>query len=226
MKKILIIEDDSAIVKGIEAALCDGGYQVDSASDGEAGYKKAAKNNYDLILLDLNLPLKNGFDICRDLRADKVFTPVLMLTSRNDEIDKILGLELGADDYLTKPFSIRELEARIKALIRRSHYQEGEKECFDFDGIHIDFKKQEASAGKKKLDLTVREFSLLKYLIDHSGCVITRSQLLDDVWGYNSFPSTRTVDNYILSLRKKIENNPSEPKHILTVHTAGYKFVP
>jgi DNA-binding response OmpR family regulator len=171
------------------------------------------------------LPKKNGQDVCKQLRAEGVNTPILMLTSKSDEMDKVLGLELGADDYMTKPFSIRELHARIKALLRR--HGEGKKDIdtIAFGNVDIDFKKQEANRKKQPLKLSAKEFEILKYFILHEGEVITRDMLLDEVWGYETFPTTRTVDNYILTIRKKIEDDPSEPKHLLTVHTAGYKFV-
>jgi DNA-binding response OmpR family regulator len=225
MKQILIVEDDPSIILGLKDSLEEEHYQVLTASDGEAGYQKAKREPIDLIILDLMLPKKNGQDVCKQLRAEGINTPILMLTSKSDEMDKVLGLELGADDYMTKPFSIRELHARIKALLRR--HGEGRKDIdtFAFGNIAIDFKKQEASKKEQSLKLSAKEFEILKYFILHEGEVITRDMLLDDVWGYESFPTTRTVDNYILTIRKKIEDNPSEPKHLLTVHTAGYKFV-
>jgi DNA-binding response OmpR family regulator len=171
------------------------------------------------------LPGKDGMEICRELRKDGINTPILMLTSKKEEMDKVLGLELGADDYVTKPFSVRELKARVKALLRRKAEIKKDLEEYSFGSIHIDFKKQEAMKKNKHLKLSSREFEILKYLILHEGEVVTRDMLLDDVWGYENFPTTRTVDNYILSLRKKIEENPSKPKHLLTVHTSGYKFV-
>ena len=171
------------------------------------------------------LPSMNGMEICKQLRSDGIQTPILILTSKETELDKVMGLELGADDYVTKPFSIRELIARIKALLRRQTTVISEMSEFSFANIYLDFKKQEARKGKRDVDLTAKEFELLRYFIEREGQVITRSQLLDDVWGYEATPTTRTVDNYILSLRKKIEKNPEKPKHILTVPTAGYKFV-
>jgi DNA-binding response OmpR family regulator len=225
MKQILIVEDDPSIVLGLKDSLEEEHYQVLTASDGEAGYQKAKREPIDLIILDLMLPKKNGQDVCKQLRAEGINTPILMLTSKSDEMDKVLGLELGADDYMTKPFSIRELHARIKALLRRHGEARKDIDTFAFGNIAIDFKKQEASKKKESLKLSAKEFEILKYFILHEGEVITRDMLLDDVWGYESFPTTRTVDNYILTIRKKIEDNPSEPKHLLTVHTAGYKFV-
>ncbi|MDP2039259.1 MAG: response regulator transcription factor [Ignavibacteria bacterium] len=225
MKKILVIEDDPAILKGLEESLRTENYQVITSSDGEDGFKKAKKEKIDLILLDIMLPNKNGIDICRDLRRDKVETPILMLTSKKEEMDKVLGLEIGADDYVTKPFSIRELHARIKALLRRSTEVVSEIEEISFGKVHVDFKKHEALKNKRKAEMTVMEFKILKYFAQREGTVVTREMLLNDVWGFENYPTTRTVDNFILSLRKHIEDDSSAPKHLLTVHKAGYKFI-
>ncbi len=225
MKTILIVEDDPSILRGLEDALVQEHFNVLSAADGEKGYLLGKRENIDLIILDLMLPKKNGQEICRDLRKDGVNTPILMLTSKKEEMDKVLGLELGADDYVTKPFSIRELIARVKALLRRKVELKKEIDEYAFGNVHVDFKKQEAIKNKKALKLSATEFEILKYFVQHESEVVTRDMLLDEVWGYETFPTTRTVDNYILSLRKKIEDNPSKPKHLLTIHTAGYKFV-
>lgn len=225
MKKILVIEDDPAILKGLEESLRAESYNVITSADGEDGFKKAKKEKIDLILLDIMLPNKNGIDICRDLRRDKIETPILMLTSKKEEMDKVLGLEIGADDYVTKPFSIRELQARIKALLRRSTDVVSEIEEISFGKVHVDFKKHEALKNKKKVGMTVMEFKILKYFAQREGTVVTREMLLDEVWGFENFPTTRTVDNFILSLRKHIEEKPSAPKHLITVHKAGYKFM-
>jgi len=225
MKKILVVEDDPAILKGLVTSLESEGYDVISNSDGEEGFKLGKTLNIDLIILDVMLPNKDGFEICRDLRKNSINTPVLMLTSKKEEIDKVLGLEIGADDYMTKPFSIRELMARIKAILRRKSEITKNIDEFSFDGISIDFKKMEAFKNEEPVKLSSLEFKILKYLIEKEGEVISRDKLLDDVWGYEAFPTTRTVDNYMLSIRKKIEKNPAEPVHILTVHKSGYKFV-
>jgi DNA-binding response OmpR family regulator len=225
VRRILIVEDDHAILKGLEDSLTEEHYQVISAMDGEEGFQLAQGENIDLIILDIMLPSKNGGEICRDLRAAGVQTPILMLTSKKEEIDKIMGLELGADDYVTKPFSIRELHARIRAVLRRPAVIKQEIEESSFGDVHIDFKKMEATKANHSLKLSAKEFEVLKYLIEREGEVVTRNALLDDVWGYKAFPSTRTVDNFILSLRKKIESQPSKPSHLLTAHTIGYKFV-
>jgi len=225
MKRILIIEDDPAILRGLETALTEEHYEIRSASDGEKGYKLAHTENIDLIVLDLMLPTKNGMDVCRDLRNDGFNMPILMLTSKKEEVDKILGLELGADDYVTKPFSVRELLARIKALLRRHGEITKEIETYTFGNVEIDFKKQEARRGNKPVQLSTREYAVLKFFIQHEGEVVTRDGLLNEVWGYDTFPTTRTVDNYVLSLRKKLEEDPNSPKHLVTVPTAGYKFL-
>ncbi len=225
MRSILIIEDDPAILKGLKESLEQENYHVLTARDGLKGFEMAKRENIDIIILDLMLPGKNGQEICRDLRSTGVSAPILMLTSKKHEMDKVLGLELGADDYVTKPFGLRELHARIKALLRRKADLPKDIDQYSFGSIHIDFKKREAIKRKKPLKLSLREYEVLKYLIQHEGEIVTRTMLLDEVWGYDVFPTTRTVDNYILSLRKKLEDNPAEPCHILTIHTAGYRFV-
>jgi two-component system alkaline phosphatase synthesis response regulator PhoP len=225
MKRILIIEDDPAISKGLTDALMEEHYDVVIQDDGEKGFKFAQNENIALIILDLMLPSKNGIEICTDLRKKGINTPILMLTSKKEEMDKVLGLEVGADDYLTKPFSVRELLARIKALLRRKQEIIKEIEEYAFGAVQIDFKKQSAYRSNKQIELSTTEFKILKFFIEHEGEVVTRDNLLDKVWGYDVFPTSRTVDNYILSIRKQIEDNPSEPKHLITVPKAGYKFV-
>jgi DNA-binding response OmpR family regulator len=224
MKRVLIIEDDPAIRTGLKEALTTEGYSVSEADTGTKGFEIASKGNFDLIVLDLILPGKDGIEICKDLRSDGVKTPIIMVTSRKEEIDKILGLEIGADDYVTKPFSLRELLARVKALIRRSTYEPGDIEEVAFANLKIDFKKQEMFKGENSVKLSATEYRILHYFIDHEGEVVSRDKFLDEVWGYDTYPTTRTVDNYILSLRKKIEDDPADPKHLLTVYKVGYKF--
>jgi two-component system alkaline phosphatase synthesis response regulator PhoP len=189
------------------------------------GFDKAMHESYDLIILDLVLPEKNGIDICKDLRKNGINTPVLMLTGKKDEIDKIIGLEIGADDYVTKPFSLREVVARVKALLRRPQELRPEIEEYSFSDVYFNFRKQEAKKGSNPVDFSVMEYKVIKYFVQREGEVIDRNKLLDEVWGYENYPSTRTVDNFIMNLRKKIEDDPSNPKHLLTVHRAGYKFV-
>jgi DNA-binding response OmpR family regulator len=225
MKRILIIEDDTAILRGLKDNLATEHFEVLSESDGVRGYQAAKKSQFDTIILDIMLPSMNGMEICKQLRSDGIQTPILMLTSKGAELDKVVGLEIGADDYMTKPFSVRELIARINALLRRQSAIISEITEFSFGEIHLDFKKQEAWKGAKNIDLSAKEFELMKYFIQRQDQVVTRNQLLDDVWGYEITPTTRTIDNYILGLRKKIEKNPSRPIHLITVHTAGYKFV-
>lgn len=225
MKKILIIEDDPATLTGIGETLKEEHFDVSTVMSGQMGYEKAREGVYDIIILDLMLPEKNGIDICKDLRKDGVSTPILMLTGKKEEIDKVIGLEIGADDYVTKPFSIRELVARVKALLRRLQEIRPEVEEYSFGDVYLNFKKQEAKKGNSPMELSVMEFKVMKYFIQREGEVIERNKLLDEVWGYENYPSTRTVDNFILNLRKKIEDDHSNPKHLLTVHGAGYKFV-
>ncbi len=225
MKRILLVEDDPAIVRGLADNLREEHYHVETESDGKKALQKAKKSQWDALILDVMLPGMNGFEICKALRAGGSQVPILMLTAKSEETDKVLGLEFGADDYLTKPFSVRELLARIKALLRRQSGLISKIEETDIGDVHIDFKKQEAYHGTKSLDMSAKEFELLKYFVEHEGLVISRDQLLNDVWGYESMPTTRTVDNYVLSLRKKIELTPAKPKHLLTIHTVGYKFV-
>jgi DNA-binding response OmpR family regulator len=219
MKKILVVEDDPAILIGLEAALRDEHYEVITATDGEKCHRIVKQEKFDLIILDIMLPKKHGFDVCRDLRKEGFDTPILILTSKKEEVDKVLGLELGADDYVTKPFSVRELQARIKALLRRKGEITKDIDGFSFGSVYIDFKDE------KHIKFSTKEMEVLKYLILREGEVVTREMLLDEVWGYDNFPTTRTVDNYILSIRKKVEDKPNEPEHLITVHTAGYKFI-
>jgi len=201
------------------------GYQVFVARNGKEGLEKASKEKVDIILLDVMLPLMSGIDVCRTLRTRGVETPIIMLTARGQEMDKVVGLEVGADDYVTKPFSIKELLARIRAHVRRATRQVVELESFTFDDVELNFKKYVARKGGRPLDLSAREFEILHYLIRHRGEIVTRDRLLDEVWGYDSTPITRTVDNHIAQLRQKNEQDPSKPKHIITIHRIGYRFV-
>ena len=196
MKKILIIEDDPAIRTGLKETFTTEGYNVSDAETGTKGFELAGKHDFDLIVLDLILPGKDGIEICKDLRSDGVKTPIIMVTSRKEEIDKILGLEIGADDYVTKPFSIRELLARVKALIRRSTYEPGEIEEVAFANLKIDFKKQEMLKGENPVRLSATEYRILHYFIDHEGEVISRDKFLDEVWGYDSYPTTLDTTVY------------------------------
>lgn len=224
MTKILLVEDDPAIRLAIAESLAAENYTLDEVSSATEAFKKVTNENYDLMLLDLILPDMDGIELCKKLRDEDIRVPVIMVTSRKDEIDKIIGLEIGADDYITKPFSMRELLARMKALLRRVSFDSGKLSKYSFGNISVDFKKFEALKYGKPIKLSATEYRVLHYFIQHEGEVISRDKFLDDVWGYDSFPTTRTVDNFILSLRKKIEDNPSEPKHLITVHKIGYKF--
>jgi DNA-binding response OmpR family regulator len=201
------------------------GYEVSVARDGKEGLEKASAEKPDIILLDVMLPLMSGIDVCRTLRARGIETPILMLTARSQEIDKVVGLEVGADDYVTKPFSVKELLARIRAHLRRAAMRVVEVESFTFGDVELNFRKYAARKGGRALELSPREFEILHYLIRRRGEIVTRDQLLDEVWGYDSTPVTRTVDNHIARLRQKIEQDPSEPRHIITIHRLGYRFV-
>jgi len=225
-KKILIIEDEEDLVKGLKLNLADEEYEVDWASDGLEGLRKALQETPDLIILDIMLPEKNGLEVCRELRQKNIRIPIIMLTAKGEEIDKVVGLEIGADDYITKPFSVRELLARLKAHLRRAEREVNTPaSIYSFNDVEIDFAHFKARRKGKELDLTSTEMDILKYLIAHRGEVVTRDDLLDKIWGYDSYPTTRTIDNHILKLRKKIEDDPAHPRYILSVYGGGYRFV-
>lgn len=224
MPTILIVEDDPAIAEGLEATLVPEHHTVLTARTGEEGLAAAGAQPIDLVILDLLLPDCRGEDVCRRLRAAGNRVPVLMLTSKSSEMDKVIGLESGADDYVTKPFGVHELLARVRALLRRAAPPQQEADIVPVGDVLVDLRKKEATRHDTPLPLSAKEFNLLAYLILHEGEVISRNALLDEVWGYDAMPVTRTVDNYILSLRKKIEPDPAHPVHILTVPTAGYRF--
>ena len=226
MTTLLVVEDDTAMARGLVYNLEFDGYSVLLARDAEDGLKMLEEQAIDLIILDIMLPSMSGFDLCRTLRSRGIRTPIIMLTARGEEKDRVLGLDLGADDYLTKPFSIRELLARIKAVLRRTDASGGDVERFAFGAVELDFQRFEARVGDEQIHLSPKEFTLLKFLIQNEGRVVPRSELLDSVWGYDAFPSTRTVDNHVAGLRAKLESDPAQPQHILTVHGVGYKFVP
>jgi len=225
MVKILIIEDDASILLPLEDNLKLEGYEVASATDGSQGLAMAQEGHYDLIILDIMLPKLNGLDVCRKLRQDKNTTPILMLTAKSQEIDKVLGLELGADDYVTKPFSPRELLARIKAIIKRTQQIQQGIDFYRFGKAEVDFKKYEAKKDGKILDLTALEFSLLHLLIANNGQVVHRDRILDEVWGEGVYIEPRTIDKHISQLRKKLEDDPQNPRFIVGVRSVGYKFV-
>jgi two-component system alkaline phosphatase synthesis response regulator PhoP len=224
-KRILVIEDEPQMLLGLRDNLELEGYEVVTAADGEDGLAKAISTAPDLVILDVTLPRKNGFEVCRELRARANPTPVVMLTARSQETEKVLGLELGADDYVTKPFSISELLARVRAVMRRAGGRPSGLETCRIGDIEIDFRTHQAHRAGQRIDFTAREFDLLRHLVAHTGQVVTREQILNQVWGYEESPTTRTIDNFVAKLRQKIEKAPHEPEHILTVHGAGYKFV-
>jgi DNA-binding response OmpR family regulator len=227
MKRILIIEDDVAILRGLKDNLEYESYEVLTAADGEEGYFLIKEKKPDLIILDLMLPKMNGYELCRKVRNEGVTTPILMLTARSEEMDRVHGLDLGADDYVTKPFSVPELLARIRAIIRRiQKVKTGNLPSeLRFGDVSVDFKCFEARKGGDILEMSRKEFGILRLLAARPGEVITRDELLDEVWGYDQYPTTRTVDNHIALLRTKLEDNPSKPRYLLTVHGVGYKLV-
>jgi DNA-binding response OmpR family regulator len=225
MKKILIVEDEKDMVTGLKFNLEARDYTVIVAYDGEAGYQKALSEKPDLVILDIMLPRLNGYAVCKSLKKEIPALPVIMLTAKSQESEIVTGLELGADDYITKPFSVLELLARIKALFRRVKSGSEIQEVHRFGDLEINFKKYEARKKGKPLKLSPREYELLKWFIECEGEIVSRDELLNQVWGYDSFPDTRTIDTHIAKLRHKIEDNPEDPKLIVTIHGIGYKFL-
>ena len=224
MKRLLIIEDEPGIVLTLSDRLTREGYTVESSGDGGSGLERATREPFDLILLDVMLPRLGGFDVMRELRKRGIETPVIMLTARGQVVDKVVGLKLGADDYVTKPFEMVELLARIEAKLRRQPVAIHPAEGHQFGDIRMDFRKAEITKAGAPLDLSAREFQLLRYFVEHRGATLSREELLNEVWGYNSTPTTRTVDVHVAWLRQKIEPNPRHPQFILTIHGMGYKF--
>jgi DNA-binding response OmpR family regulator len=224
MSRVLIVEDDPAILRGLADNLRFESHEVLTATDGETGYRLAREKHPEVVVLDLMLPRMSGYEVCRKLRADGVQTPILMLTARGEEADRILGLDLGADDYVTKPFSIRELLARIRAVLRRAHPMKAMPDELRFADVVIDFRKYDARKGDRVLDLTRKEFGVLRFLAARAGDVATRDDLLNEVWGYEASPTTRTVDTHVASLRAKLEDDPEKPR-LQTVHGVGYRWV-
>ena len=227
MNRILVIEDDRAILRGLVDNLKYESYEVLSATDGTEGYAMVREQKPDLVILDLMLPGMSGYELCRKMREKGDVTPILMLTARGEEMDRVLGLDLGADDYVTKPFSVPELMARVRALLRRvqAPHADALPDELRFDDVVIDFKRFEARKGDTTLKLSRKEFGVLRLLAARMGLVVTRDELLNEVWGYDQYPTTRTVDNHIASLRAKLEDDPAEPRHLLTMHGVGYKLV-
>ena len=223
MPRILIVDDEPEMVRGLEDNLRFEGYQTVSARDGRQALELALREAPDLILLDVMMPGMSGWDVCRQLRQNAVEVPVIMLTARGEEVDRVRGLELGADDYVTKPFSLRELLARIRAVLRRPGRRQPLGELA-FGDVRLQMRARLAYRGGREVKLTRKEFDLLAYLVEHRGEIVTRDRLLDEVWGYDRFPTTRTVDTHILRLRQKFEADPERPVFILTVHGQGYRF--
>lgn len=225
--RILLVEDEQGLIVTLTDRLTSEGFDVVSASDGKTGFELACAERFDLIVLDVMLPKKNGYDVARDLRQKGIQTPILMLTAKGETIDKVLGLKLGADDYLTKPFEVIELLARIEALLRRSPTQTEATAngAFRFGDVGVDFKRAEVTKANEPVEMSAMEFRLLQFFIENRGTVHSRDDLLDAVWGYDAMPTTRTVDVHVAWLRQKLEENPRHPQYIQTVHGFGYKFV-
>jgi len=224
VSRVLIVEDDPAILRGLADNLRFESHDVLTATDGETGYRLTREKHPDVVVLDLMLPRMSGYEVCRKLRAEGVQTPIVMLTARGEEADRVLGLDLGADDYLTKPFSIRELLARIRAVLRRAHPLKTLPDELRFADVVVDFRKFEAKKGGRTLELTRKEYGMLRLLAARAGDVVTRDDLLNEVWGYESSPTTRTIDTHVASLRAKLEDDPERPR-LQTVHGVGYKWV-
>jgi two-component system alkaline phosphatase synthesis response regulator PhoP len=225
-RRVLVVEDEESLVMTLRDRLESEGYAVTVATDGERALALTKRGTFDLVLLDVALPGISGFDVCRELRGAKVQTPVLMLTARGQVIDRVVGLKLGADDYLTKPFDFAELLARIEALLRRSRtLQSNAADAYAFGAVNVDFRSAVVTREGEPVDVSGLEFKLLRYFVEHRGALLTRDELLENVWSYAAMPVTRTVDVHVASLRQKIERNPAKPEFILTVHGMGYKFV-
>jgi len=225
MPKILIVEDEPNMVAGLRDNFEYEGYQVITAGDGVEGLRRALADSPDLVVLDVMMPKLSGLDVCKQLKAKRPSIPVIMLTARGQEVDKVVGLELGADDYVTKPFSIRELLARVKAVLRRAQTLPRDQDRYSFSDVEVDLRGHQVRRRGKPLEFSAKEFDLLKYFVCHPGETLSRERLLNDVWGYDHFPTTRTVDAHIVRLRQKLEPNPEAPRFFLTVHGVGYKFL-
>jgi two-component system alkaline phosphatase synthesis response regulator PhoP len=223
--KILVVEDEPAMVAGLRDNFEFEGYEVITAQDGVEGLERALNESPDLVVLDVMMPRMSGLEVCKQLRAKRASLPIIMLTARGQEIDKVVGLELGADDYVTKPFSIRELLARVKSVLRRTAVLPKDKEQHSFADVEVDLRRCRVVRSGKALDISSKEFDLLKYFICHPGETLSRDRLLEDVWGYENYPTTRTVDTHLVRLRQKLEPDPEQPQYFLTVHGTGYRFV-
>ena len=225
MPKILIVEDEPDMVAGLRDNFEFEGYQVLSAMDGVSGLERALADSPDLVILDVMMPRMSGLEVCKQLKSKRPAIPIIMLTARGQEVDKVVGLELGADDYITKPFSIRELLARVKAVLRRVGSVPRAQDSYTFGDVEVNLQSCQVSRRGRSLDFSSKEFDLLKYFLSHPGEALTRDRLLEEVWGYDKFPTTRTVDAHIVRLRQKLEPKPDDPRFFLTVHGTGYKFV-
>ncbi|HKD82970.1 MAG TPA: response regulator transcription factor [Candidatus Angelobacter sp.] len=225
MTRILIVEDEPNMVAGLRDNFEFEGYDVVTAYDGEEGLKRALSDSPDLLVLDVMMPKMSGLEVCKQLKAKRPSIPIIMLTARGQEVDKVVGLELGADDYVTKPFSIRELLARVKAVLRRGHALPKDQDRYLFGDAEVDLHTRRVTRQGKELEFSSTEFELLKYFVNHPGEVLSRDRLLEEVWGYDSSPTTRTVDAHLVRLRQKLEPNPEQPRYFLTVHGTGYRFV-
>ncbi|MDH4178880.1 MAG: response regulator transcription factor [Armatimonadota bacterium] len=226
MSRILIIEDEPALLRALADSFRFESYEVLTAEDGETGYRLLKNQKPDLLILDLMLPRMSGYDVCRKLRGEGIGIPILMLTARAEEADRVIGLDLGADDYVTKPFSLRELSARVRALLRRAQPLRTLPDELRFDDVCVNFRTYEAKRGDRPLDLTRKEFQLLRLLASRAPEAVTRNELLDQVWGQDNYPTTRTVDTHVANLRVKLEDYPRHPRHLATVHGVGYRWVP
>jgi DNA-binding response OmpR family regulator len=223
--KILVVEDEPNMVVGLRDNFEFEGYEVITARDGVEGLQLALNESPDLVVLDVMMPRMSGLEVCKQLRAKRASIPIIMLTARGQEVDKVVGLELGADDYVTKPFSIRELLARVKAVLRRTAVVPKDRDQHSFGDVEVDLRRCRVLRSGKALDISSKEFELLKYFICHAGETLSRQSLLEDVWGYEHYPTTRTVDTHLVRLRQKLEPNPEQPQYFLTVHGTGYRFV-
>jgi DNA-binding response OmpR family regulator len=223
--KILIVEDEPSMSQGLKDNLEFEGYIVDIANNGKEGLKQILSTPYDLIVMDVMMPELSGFDVCRKVREKGIETPIILLTAKSEEIDKVVGLELGADDYITKPFGLRELLARIKAVLRRKSAPAKDHGVHQLGRLTVNFNAFTAEDENGPVKMSHKEFEILKFLIEHRNNIVSRHDLLENVWGYEELPTTRTVDNFMVKLRHKVEKNPDEPKIILTVHGAGYKLI-
>ncbi|MEK7407125.1 MAG: response regulator transcription factor [Acidobacteriota bacterium] len=226
MGRILVVEDEPAILRGLTDNLRREQHEVFTAEDGEEGYRLVSEKRPDLVILDLMLPKLSGYEVCRKMRADGMTMPILILTARSDETDRVLGLDLGADDYIVKPFSVRELLARVRAHLRRAQPVKSPPDQITVGEVTVDFRSYEARRAGQPLEMTRREFQALRLLVSRPGEVVTREEMLEQVWGLHVYPTTRTVDNHIAALRAKLEPDPARPRHLLTVRGVGYKWAP